>query len=196
MGDHAEKVLRRDWVNAIRAPSTGTAAEVKKRLLYYDGWALDGLPDPLIYETFLSNIRAELFRPTLGSFVRPELFELAVSPGVLLDALERRTRVDYLRDREVSAVYQKAFEKTVEDLSKRYGSNVSAWRFVAPRFRVGEGAAVPYSDRGTYIMIAEMSPLPTGRSVLPPGNTESGRFADDQTDLARNWNYKPMRTLR
>lgn len=155
-------------------------------LLGYDGWRLDGLVAPRLFELTVVELRKQLFESSLGNFLNPEFFNQALQPGLMLDALEGRAKVDYLNGRSASQVVRTAFDAALARWTSD-GSGV----YVGPSFRAPTGS-VPYPERGTYIQIVEVRDRPMGRNVLPPGVAESGPHSDDQSDLARAWLYKAM----
>ncbi|MEA2553925.1 MAG: penicillin amidase [Fimbriimonadaceae bacterium] len=158
----------------------------------YDGWAVQGSPASRLYNNWFASLREEIFLKTTGNFIDPQLFALAAQPTVILAALEKRTKVDYMQGRSVDQVARAAWEKALAKL----GPDVSAWRLDVDNIAVTGQAPIPYSNRGTYIQIVQMGPWGAyGRNVLPPGETESGDHAFDQVPLARAWLYKSMAPL-
>ncbi|GMV87622.1 MAG: hypothetical protein AMXMBFR81_05530 [Chthonomonas sp.] len=155
-------------------------------LLGYDGWRLDGLVAPRLFELFLVELRKQLFEASLGNFLNPEFFNQALQPGLMLDALEGLSKVDYLNGRTASQVVKAAC-----DAALARWTSAGSGAYIGPTFRAPTGS-VPYPERGTYIQIVELRDRPVGRNVLPPGVAESGPHADDQSDLARAWLYKAM----
>ena len=151
----------------------------------FDGWMLDGSMQAQSYRYFFDALREELFLPVTGNFVAPDNFRLIAQPSVMLNALEGKTKVDYLRGRSASAVVRDALAKGLE---RRPGP-----RFAAPSILVPDQAPIPYSNRGSYIQIVEFAKGGiSGRNVVTPGVAESGSHAFDQVPLARAWTYKPM----
>jgi penicillin amidase len=168
-------------------PAVPDGNEVQANLTAYDGWTLEGSLPAGTYTKWQDELRKELFVPTTGNFISPDLFKLAVGPVVMLNALEGRTKVDYLAGRSAKSVAEKA-------LANLSSQNGSAWAFQSGKIRFQPNEQpVPYRNRGTYIQILELAPWGvSGRNVLPPGQAESGDHAWDQVSLARNWTYKPM----
>jgi len=160
-----------------------TAAATTPEAKSYNGWELDGEPGPLIYRAWLDALREELFLPVTGNFLSADTFRTVTQPSVILAALEKRTKVDYLGLRTVDQVCRAAMQKAV---AKATGL------FAAAPIQVPGGVSIPYSNRGTYIQIIEMGASPRGRNVVSPGVAEEGPHSRDQVDLARAWTFKPM----
>lgn len=156
-------------------------------LTSFDGRLLEGSIGAGFYLTFFDTLREEIFTPHIGSLISPDNFRQAVQPSVMLNALEGKTKFNYLAGRSRAEVIKAALDKT---LQKR-GADPAKWRYSAGRMNISE-PSIPYSDRGTYIQIVEMLRTPSGRNVLPPGVAESGPHSQDQAPLSRAWTYKPM----
>jgi penicillin amidase len=159
------------------------------QLLAFDGQTLEGSIPAAAYSQFLDSLRNELFLPSTGNFLSPATFRTVTQLHVMLEALEGKTKVDYLQKKSSQDVIRAAAEKVAE-----------RWNGAFEGFRPGSIAVqgeppIPYSDRGTYIQLVEVirGREPMGRNVLPPGVAESGPHQKDQVPLARAWQYKPMR---
>ena len=111
---------------------------------------------------------------------------------MILNALEGKTKFDYLAGRKADEVVVAAFRKAVERQKVR-DADPALWGFRPGVIQFPGETPVPYSDRGTYIQIVEARQAPRGRNVLPPGVSEDGVHAKDQIPLSRAWTYKPMR---
>ncbi|HEY0866505.1 MAG TPA: penicillin acylase family protein [Fimbriimonas sp.] len=149
----------------------------------FDGRTMDGSLQAGTYMRFLDALRTELMGDDVGNFISPDFFRIVVQPSILVRALERRTRVDYLNGKPSSVVVAKALEAAQQNSP----------RFRASSIRFGDEPPVPYSNRGTYIQIIELLTAgASGRSVLPPGVSEAGPHSRDQVPLARSWTYKEM----
>jgi hypothetical protein len=98
----------------------------------------------------------KIFLETTGNFASPENFRLVAQPSVILNALEGKTKVDYMRGRTVEAVASSAFRKAVDRLAARRGPDPAAWSSRPSTIAVPGQPAIPYSDRGTYIQIVEL----------------------------------------
>jgi len=179
------------FVKAIREDSL-----VANLLKSYDVWQLDGMQAPLINAELVKAVRRDLFQQHVGSFISEALFSTAIQPSVVLNALEGRTKFNYLGSRTSESLIGSAYAKTKEILSGQRGSDPLDWRWKAPGFPAINQPPVPYSDRGSFIQIIELGKTPNGRSVLPPGNAESGIHQQDQVPFARAWMYKPMWPVR
>jgi penicillin amidase len=158
----------------------------------YDGFAVDGSIGAKVYSTWVGVLREEIFVRTTGNFMDPSLFALAAGPSVMLAAMEKRTKVDYLLGKSADEVAKAAWEKTLV----RLGSDPSVWAMTPDPIPVPGQTAIPYSNRGSYIQIVQMGPWGAiGRNIIPPGESESGAHMVDQVPLARAWLYKAMSDL-
>lgn len=186
--------LSKEVLPALRgAAFTGPISDAATYLLGWNGLTISGSQGASLYYALLDALRPAIVSPKAGGFMTPDLMRLAVQPSVLLKALERSTRVDYLGEKSAQEVVREAFEKAVETLSARRGSDPGLWGFRPGGIASKTEPPIPYSNRGTFLQIVEMRNRPVGRSVLPPGNAESGAHSADQIPLARAWTYKPMR---
>jgi penicillin amidase len=155
----------------------------------FDGRLLDGSRQAATYQRFIGALREELFLGTTGNFMSAVYFNLIAQPSVMLRALERKTKVDYLHGRTADEVVRKALDRALSGAVSQ-GEPV---RFHADGIPVPGQRPIPYSDRGSFIQVVEMLPGGMrGRSVVTPGLAASGPHAFDQVDLARSWLYKPM----
>lgn len=161
-------------------------------LLGFDGTRLDGSPSATLYLRAVAELRRGLFQGSIGNLTGDALFETAVQPSVIANALEGTTAYPFLRDAEPAEVLRGALLRAWESL----GTDPLAWPAAAPSFPAPSGPRVPYSNRGTYIQVTEMADRPFARSVCPPGVEESGPHSANQTDLARTWTYKPVPAFR
>lgn len=160
--------------------------------LAYDGRTIDGSQGASLFLAWKKALREELFVGAVGNFVSPDLFQTAAQPTVMLRALERKTVVDYLRGRKSGDVAVAAMNTAVSRLTESSGTNPADWRFKAPGIRIDAEVPIPYSNRGTYIQILELAAKVSGRNVMPPGESEFGPHAHDQSPLSRAWIFKPM----
>lgn len=150
----------------------------------YDGLQLDGSRQASNFAAFLPALRQELFLKTTGNFLSPDFFNLAMQPSVMLRALQRRMKFDYLGKRTAREVVAAALAKIAAH---------PAAPFKADTFPSLDPTPIPYSNRGTYIQIIEfLKDGMYGRNILPPGVAETGPHSNDQSALARAWLYKPM----
>lgn len=161
-------------------------------LLGYDTWQLSGSQPALISSELVKSVRRELFIKATGNFTSDSLFEQAVQPTVLWNALQGKTKYPFLAGRTRNQLIRSAFSNTVANLTKTYGPEVGNWRWRAGGFPIQGQTPVPYGNRGSYIQIVELRSRVVGRSVIPPGESESGPHMQDQVPLARAWMYKPM----
>jgi penicillin amidase len=172
---------------------TDLEVDAIRYLLAFDGWALDGSTEASLYLQTIIALREELFTRHVGSLLAPETFRQAIQPSVILNALEGKTKFDYLAGRTASQVVLSAFKKAVDRLASVRGQDPALWGY-RPASILYEGEPpIPYGDRGTYIQVVEARPTIRGRNVLPPGVAETGPHSRDQAPLARAWSYKAMR---
>lgn len=166
---------------------------LKAQARAYEGWWIQGSPASRLYSSWVTALREEIFLKSTGNFLDPQLFALAAGPTVMLAALEKRTKVDYLQGRSADEVAKAAWTKAVA----RLGDDVSSWNMEGDVIPLPGQPGIPYNNRGTYIQILQMGPWGAfGRNVLPPGEAETGPHAFDQVSLATAWLYKAMEPLR
>jgi penicillin amidase len=167
-------------------------SESSDLLKAYDGRLMEGSIPAALYTAWLNAMRSEVFEGLVGNFYTPDLFRTVIQPSLLLQALERKTKVDYLGTRSIEQVVSSAFSKAVASLRKSKGPDVRDWGYSAGAFAISGQSPVPYSNRGSYIQIIELLSPPYARNILPPGESEAGIHSQDQVPLARAWMYKKM----
>ncbi len=168
---------------------------VLRSLVAYDGWEIEGSVGARVYNWTVRELRKELFKPAVGSFIQPEIFQLVVQPSVILKAFNGETKYDFLCGRSKKEVMEKSVAAATAGLMAQYGDDSSKWGFVPSTISVHGLDPIPYVNRGTYIQIFELLSPPVGRSVASPGAAESEPHSTDQANLVRTWTYKPMRPL-
>jgi len=160
------------------------------KLRGFDGWMTDGSMQAQLYRYFFDDLRGQLFLSTTGNFVTADNFNLVMQPSVMLQALEGKTRIDYLHGRKAVDVVRAALDSA----EKRLAASGASDRYAAPGISVPGQPPIPYSNRGSYIQIVELlKDGPQGRNIVTPGVSEVGPHSLDQVPLARAWLYKPMR---
>lgn len=167
------------------------AAEI---LRSFDGWQLDGSQPAAIYQATVRALREELFLPHTGNFLAASTFESVAQPTLIWNAVNKKTKYNYLAGRTAEQVALEAFKKACAGLTGRFGPNPTLWRYRAGGITVPDEAPIPYGNRGTYIQIIELFKNPTGRSVSSPGISETGPNSKNQAPLARSWTFKPMKS--
>ncbi|MFQ3669403.1 MAG: penicillin acylase family protein [Fimbriimonadaceae bacterium] len=170
-----------------------TEEDAARYLTAFDGMMVDGSQGAEIYANTMSALRRELFAQHVGPILDPNTFRTVIQETVVFEALSGNTKFDYLAGRSRDEVVRAAFSKAVSDLKSSRGGDPATWGYRPGGIRIPDEAPIPYSDRGTFIQIVELRPVPRGRSLAPPGVAESGAHARDQVPLARAWQYKPMR---
>ena len=154
----------------------------------FDGRLLDGSTGAAVYSRFVTNLKQLVFQPTVGSFMTPDNFNQITQVSVLLNALEGKTRTNFLAGRRVDDVLDEAYQKALMDVDQ-----VPPIRYRASAIRVPEEGPIPYSNRGTYLQIIEFFDKGIfGRNVVSPGVAEIGPHSRDQATLAKSWTYKAM----
>ena len=171
----------------------GPISEAMQALGTFDGRTVAGSMGAITYLAFLDALQEEIFLPITGNFVSMDNFRQAAQPSVMLAALQKRTKVNYLGNRTASQVVEAAIGKAGEKLAGQYGRDLGLWRYSPGVIRWGDEPPVPYSNRGTMIQVIDLATM-SGRNIVPPGVSESGPHAFDQAPLARAWVLKPMRT--
>lgn len=176
----------------VDAKLEGLEDEARAYLLAFDGRNFEGSPGASLYAQWVIALREELFMRHVGTLLAPETFRQAIQPSLILNAIEGRTKFDYLAGRKPEEVGLSGFKKAVERMKPR-DVDPALWGYRPGVIQFPGESPVPYSDRGTYIQIVEARRTPRGRNVLPPGVSEDGPHAKDQIPLSRAWTYKPMR---
>lgn len=159
----------------------------------WDGRNVEGSQGALIFARWLEALREEIFLAKTGNFISMDNFRQVLQPTLILNALEKRTKLDYLGSRTSPQLVTTALFKAVERLESQAGGrpNPLDWRYQANRI-MGD---IPYSDRGSYIQIIELGAAIRGRNIVTPGVAETGPHSQDQAPLARAWMYKNMNIL-
>ena len=156
----------------------------------YHGDLMAGSAQALLYARFINELRSEIFVKTTGNFAGADNFNLIAQPDVMIKALRKETKFDYLGDRSAQDVISAALNRAKQAV----GSNVFAPGTI-PVPAEGGLTPIPYSNRGTYIQVIELGSKPNGRNVVTPGVATKGPHSFDQVDLARNFTFKPMTIL-
>jgi len=165
-----------------------------RMLLSFDGQMADGSQGATIYLAWLSAMKAQVFLGAVGNFSSPDLFETAVQPTLLWNALHGKTHYDYLASRKPAEVALAAFQAAVEKLKATDGDDPLTWGYKADGISVPGQPDIPYSNRGSYIQSILLGPHVVGKNVVEPGEAEDGDHAYDQVWLSRSWMFKPMWT--
>ncbi|MFZ4507333.1 MAG: penicillin acylase family protein [Fimbriimonas sp.] len=176
---------------SFRRALSGEKSPEAKLLLSFDGRAFDGQLAPTVFDETTKALREELFTAKVGSFINPDFFQTAIQPGLVLAALEGRTKIDFRAGRTPDAIIQAAFAKAKDRLQAR-----KDWAYRPGTIPSPDGVPIPYNQRGTYIQLIELGPVLHGRNVVTPGVAETGPHSADQAPLARAWTFKPMWELR
>jgi len=181
-----------DLIQNITSSQTSQTPALKE-LVAYNGKNLAGEVPPAIFTETITQLRKELFLDQLGNFTADSLFVQVLQTDVILNALNRNTKFDYLGTRTKPEVINAARLKAIQSLESSRGTDITKWGYSPGVIRVPNQDPVPYNNRGTYIQITEFGEFwPSARSVASPGVTESGPNATSQVPLARNWQYKVM----
>jgi penicillin amidase len=180
-------IARRDEFWRYLEPELLRFAPQVAQKIGYDGWDLEDSTSQPVAAAFVKRLREELFSDAIGGLVSPAYFEQALQPSFILQALEGKSKFNFLAGRSQKAVLESALNKALEDTKAVPKAHVFSVKF-------GNEPLVPYMNRGTFIQVVEFrNQRPLGRSVNMPGVAESGPHAFDQVPLGRAWIYKPMR---
>lgn len=161
----------------------------------FDGRLLAGSRSAASYVAFFDALQEEIFVPVTGNFMGMDNFRLVAQASVMWNALNRKTKVDYLGKRSVNEVVESAMLKADAVLAKQFGPDLGNWRYTPPAIKWGDEPLVPYSNRGTMIQVIDLATM-SGRNIVPPGVAETGPHAFDQVPNARAWVLKPMRNRK
>lgn len=168
--------------------------ELGKLLKNYDGNNVEGSLEAQLFTTFLEELKKDLFEEHIGNLMDPNNFRQAAQPSVVLKALARKTKFDFLKGRSTKEILVSALARAEKALAQKGPFGSDAWRFKPGAIQITGQVPIPYSDRGTYIQVVELGPTVFGRNVLPPGVAEEGPHSQDQVPLSRSWTYKPMKS--
>jgi len=165
----------------------------------WDNSEREGSTGKVIWDAWLDATRTRLFGDDLGNFFDPNLFRMAIQPSYILYALQGNKAAvprlyDYFNGKPKEEVLAIALGDALTQLKQQYGANMSQWRYKAPRMNWDKLPGIPYTDRGSYIQVIELSNPIVGENILPPGQSEdptSPHFSD-QRDLSGWWLFKPM----
>jgi penicillin amidase len=165
----------------------------------WDNSEREGSTGKVIWDAWLDATRTRLFGDDLGNFFDPNLFRMAIQPSYILYALQGNKAAvprlyDYFNGKPKEEVLAIALGDALTQLKQQYGANMSQWRYKAPRMNWDKLPGIPYTDRGSYIQVIELSNPIVGENILPPGQSEdptSPHFSD-QRDLSSWWLFKPM----
>ncbi len=189
---------------AIVRRNRNLTPEMRRAIQVLEAWDCyerEGSVGKAIWDAWLDAARTRIFADDLGNFFDPNLFRLAIQPSYILYALQgNRASVprlyDYFNGKPKEEVLAIALADALTQLKQKYGASMSQWHYSAPRMNWGNNLpGVPYTDRGSYIQVIELSNPLMGENVLPPGQSEDPRSPhfSDQRDLASWWLFKPMR---
>lgn len=170
----------------------GPITEAMNALATFDGRTLAGSKGATVFLAFVDALQEEIFLGTTGNLTSMDNFRQAAQPTLMLNALNRKTKVDYLGKRTVQEVVEAAIGKAGERLAAQYGRDLGLWSYVPPAIKWGTEPLVPYSNRGTMIQVIDLATM-SGRNIVPPGVAETGDHAFDQVPNARAWVLKPMK---
>lgn len=172
------------------------AAEIPgaEELAYFDGRMVEGSVGAWLYDRALENLKQALFIDDIGNFINPTLFNTAIQSSVLWRAYQGRSRFPYLGGANAEDLFREAIQKAVETLGTNEQARLLGYR--APAMRYPDQMPVPYSNRASSIQVFEMREDIRVRSVLPPGQAESGAQQWNQLPLAHGWRLKPLRVWR
>lgn len=177
--------------------------EMRQAIRYLEAWdnhAYEGCVAKTIFDEWLNTFRARVFMDEYGDFLDRNLFNLAIQPSLILYTLQGKKATvprlhDFFNGKVWDQVVLEALREALQSLKRKHGDEMSRWRYHVPRMRLAPLPDVPYSNRGTYIQVVELSsPDIQGENVLPPGQSEhpDSPHYSDQRDLASWWMFKPM----
>lgn len=190
-----------------------TLTEAMKYIQNYNHILGEGNPAETIYETWLNLLIQEVFADDLGFLFKDKKMDettMLVLANLLLRVFEPETASvkpsrDYLNGEPRDVVLARALQKTLLMLELQKGADVSKWGQKFRALDFGDAGSIParrgkyVSVSGTYMQVVELSkPVINGRNVLPPGQSENPNSPhyNDQLELYKNWQYKPMRYRR
>lgn len=172
--------------------STGEIGALARLVAGFDGWDVEGSASAAAYREAVRGLRRALFTEVYGNFTNEALFDQVLQPSVMLKAIEGDTKIDVRNGRSNAQIANEALASALPVLKSRMGNAPAQWKYRAGTMPVVQGDPIPYNNRGTYIHITEFNLWTSARSVASPGVAETGPFANNQADLARQWQFKTV----
>jgi penicillin G amidase len=170
-------------------------------------------------ESIFSEWRTQVFSDTLGDELGTYLVPLQALENPVGDSLLFRTLQgpdaslpvahDYFNGVRPELALVNSLSRTLDTLTARNGTpDMTKWPFSPGTidFKIGPFtvAQIPWYSRGSYMQFLELAqPSARGENILPPGQSgtllvdSQGHLVpdahfEDQVELARSWQYKPM----
>ena len=183
--------------------SAGTTNEQWKQaaelLGAWDNHAVEGSVAKTLFDEWLQALREAIFADELRD-IDKDLFNNLTQPSLILHVLEGKSasvpvHTDFLNGKSVTQVQLEALQTALQNLTAKRGPVPTLWGYKQPTINFQPLLPIPFSSRGTYIQVVELS-KPTVRSVsiLPPGQSEDSKSPHfgDQREMAGYWKFKPM----
>ncbi len=173
-----------------------------------------------IWREIFSNVLSEVYGPVYGDAASLALVLLGddYGKGTLMRLLnEDETSLDTAdaanyANGDVQGALVSAFRTAVEDLGEQFGGDPSGWRadadvdplstitlFGVP-VNVTTAGSMASMNRGTEEHIVQLGEEITAENILPPGNGgyvapdgSTGEHFNDQLQMFKNFEYKPLR---
>lgn len=179
-----------DWVSSATGEEKVLAEKVLAVARSASPIREEGTAFPLLSDEFTLALREELFLKTTGNFFNPQAFNLVAQPSVMQYVLRERTRYDYFEGRTAKQVALNALRTAVQRIIQRQPVEPSKWQWRPGFIRYDDAISVPFSNRGTYIQLFESGRKSRSRTILGPGQAETGPNSLDQVPYVRDWELK------
>jgi penicillin amidase len=188
----------------LKAISTVGAANpewkrVYEKLSAWDNHSVEGSVAKAIFDEWLQALREAIFADELRE-IDQNLFNTITQPSLILHVLEGEkasvpVRTDFLNGKSATQVQLEALQTALQKLAAKHGPAPALWGYVAPTINFKPLPPIPFSSRGTYIQVVELSkPVIRSVNILPPGQSEDPKSPHfgDQREMAGYWQFKPM----
>lgn len=177
--------------------------EAASHLRAWDNHKTNGSVAKVIFDAWLDQARSGIFADELGDLLTdksPFFTYRVIAANMILHVFEGAasglppTR-DYLNGKSKESVIIEALVRALDQLTKDRGEQMNLWTYDQGTLFLRPLPGIPFTNRGTYTFIAEMSkPLIRSESILPPGQSENPQSPhySDQRELAGFWRFKPL----
>jgi len=179
--DQTENWFRQPFLKYVAGSDAESAA--KLAIMGFNGEQTKGDAAPVLMGAFVEELRKSIFVPHVGNLFLPDFFNAAIQPSLIKRAIEGGTRYDFFVGRDRGQVILDAFKAA----SKR----VAGKTFIPGVIRYDADHVAEYGNRGTYIQLVQLEQNPFVRTILGPGQAESGAHQWDQVPLVQEWKPKP-----
>ncbi|MBS1705807.1 MAG: penicillin acylase family protein [Armatimonadetes bacterium] len=156
-------------------------------LQHFDGLMVLNSRPARLFSIFLTTLKNMLVADDTGNFLSPATFNTVAQAPFVLKALEGKTRFDFLNGDSKRSFLLKAYEA-----AKNQYATMNSDIFIPSSATYAGADPLMYSNRGSFIQVAQFGDRLVVDSVLPPGNSEAGDHSRDQLPIAREFHGKRL----